>query len=93
MQRYNQFVSVPLQGSTAPGISTGEALSAMERLAASSLPQGMTFEWTELALQEKLTGNTAIYLFVLAIVFVFLLHQALSTLQHVSRRLVVQCSR
>ncbi|MEM8686585.1 MAG: multidrug efflux RND transporter permease subunit [Pseudomonadota bacterium] len=73
VQRYNQFVSVPLQGSTAPGVSTGEALEAMERLAASSLPQGMTFEWTELALQEKLTGNTAIYLFVLAIVFVFLL--------------------
>ena len=73
VQRYNQFVSVPLQGSTSPGISSGDALQAMEKLAAETLPQGMTFEWTELALQEKLTGNTAIYLFVLAIVMVFLL--------------------
>ena len=76
VQRYNQFVSVPLQGSTAPGTSTGEALAAMEALAAQNLPQGMTFEWTELALQEKLTGNTAVYLFVLAIVVVFLLLSA-----------------
>ena len=76
VQRYNQFVSVPLQGSPAPGVSTGDALAAMEAIAAGNLPQGMTFEWTELALQEKLTGNTAIYLFVLAIVVVFLLLSA-----------------
>ncbi|MEM7429793.1 MAG: multidrug efflux RND transporter permease subunit [Pseudomonadota bacterium] len=73
VQRYNQFVSVPLQGSTSPGTSSGDALRAMEKIAMETLPQGMTFEWTELALQEKLTGNTAIYLFVLAIVMVFLL--------------------
>ena len=73
VQRYNQFVSVPLQGSTASGVSTGEALQIMENLAAQNLPQGMTFEWTELALQEKQTGNTAIYLFGLAIIVVFLL--------------------
>jgi len=73
VQRYNQFVSVPLQGSTAPGVSTGEALTIMENLAAQNLPQGMTFEWTELALQEKQSGNMAIYLFGLAIAVVFLL--------------------
>ncbi|MGI9513092.1 MAG: efflux RND transporter permease subunit [Anderseniella sp.] len=73
VQRYNQFVSVPLQGSTAPGVSTGEALEIMENMAAQTLPQGMTYEWTELALQEKQTGNTAIYLFALAIAVVFLL--------------------
>ncbi|MGB5214427.1 MAG: efflux RND transporter permease subunit, partial [Anderseniella sp.] len=73
VQRYNQFVSVPLQGSTAPGVSTGEALEIMENLAAQNLPQGMTFEWTELALQEKQTGNTALFLFALAIAVVFLL--------------------
>ena len=73
VQRYNQFVSVPLQGATAAGFSTGEALTIMEDLAAQNLPQGMTFEWTELALQEKQTGNTAIYLFGLAIAVVFLL--------------------
>ena len=73
VQRYNQFVSVPLQGYTAPGVSTGEALNIMENLAAQNLPQGMTFEWTELALQEKQTGNTALFLFALAIAVVFLL--------------------
>ncbi len=72
IQRYNMYVSVPLQGSTPPGISSSISLDAMERLAAETLVPGQGFEWTELALQERATGNTAIYVFVLAIVFVFL---------------------
>ena len=72
VQRYNLYPSVPLQGSVAPGYSSGEALTIMEKLAAGSLSQGLGFEWTELALQQKNAGNTALYIFALAILIVFL---------------------
>ena len=71
VQRYNLFPSVPVQGDTRPGVSSGQALDAMERLA-QSLPQGFGYEWTELAYQQRATGNTAIYIFALAVLFVFL---------------------
>jgi len=72
VQRYNLYVSVPLQGNAAPGVSSGQALAAMERLAAAALPAGMSAEWTELALQQTRTGNTAVYIFGLCVLFVFL---------------------
>jgi HAE1 family hydrophobic/amphiphilic exporter-1 len=72
VQRYNMYVSVPVQGNPAPGVSTGTALDKMEALAGQILPQGTTFEWTELALQERQTGNTAVFIFALSVVFVFL---------------------
>jgi len=72
VQRYNMYVSVPLQGNAAPGIATGDALKAMEKVASETLPQGTSFEWTELALQESQTGNTAILIFGLSVLFVFL---------------------
>ncbi len=72
VQRYNMYVSVPVQGNPAPGVSTGSALDKMEALAGQILPQGTTFEWTELALQERQTGNTAVFIFALSVVFVFL---------------------
>ncbi len=72
VQRYNMYVSVPLQGNAAPGVSTGDALKAMETVATQTLPQGTSFEWTELALQESQTGNTAILIFGLSVLFVFL---------------------
>jgi HAE1 family hydrophobic/amphiphilic exporter-1 len=71
VQRYNAYISVPIQ-LTAAGMSSGEAIAIVERLAAETLPAGVGFEWTELALQEKLVGNTAVYIFALAVVFVFL---------------------
>ncbi|TCL65158.1 multidrug efflux RND transporter permease subunit [Rhizobium sp. BK251] len=72
VQRYNMYVSVPLQGNPAPGTSTGTALDKMEAIAAETLPPGTGFEWTELAFQERNTGNTAIYIFALSVIFVFL---------------------
>ncbi len=72
MQRYNMYVSVPLQGNAAPGVSTGAALDQMEALAAKTLPQGTSFNWTELAFQERATGNTAVFIFALSVIFVFL---------------------
>ncbi|MEL6566405.1 MAG: multidrug efflux RND transporter permease subunit [Pseudomonadota bacterium] len=77
VQRYNQQVSVPVQGSAAPGVSTGDALIAMERLAETVLPPGLDYEWTELALQERNQGNTASYIFAFSVLFAFLFLAAL----------------
>ena len=72
VQRYNMYVSVPLQGNAAPGVSTGTALDTMETLAKNALPPGSSFEWTELAFQERQVGNTAVLIFGLSVLFVFL---------------------
>jgi len=72
VQRYNMYVSVPLQGNAVPGVSSGQALDTMERLARETLPQGISTQWTELAFQERATGNTAVYIFALSVLFVFL---------------------
>ncbi len=69
--RYNLFPAAAVQGAALPGISTGEALEKMEALAA-DLPPGFSFEWTELALQEKLADNSIFVIFTLAVVLVFL---------------------
>ncbi|WP_419815345.1 efflux RND transporter permease subunit [Glacieibacterium sp.] len=71
--RHNLYPASELQGDTMPGFSSGQALDAMESLAAKTLPDGFGFEWTELAYQEKTQGNTASIVFALAVVFVFLL--------------------
>ena len=71
--RHNLYPSAELQGATKPGFSSGQALNAMEGLAAKNLPDGFGFEWTELAYQEKTQGNTAAIVFALAVVSVFLL--------------------
>jgi HAE1 family hydrophobic/amphiphilic exporter-1 len=71
--RYNLFPAAEVQGATLPGFSTGQAIAAMEQLVATNLPAGFGFEWTEIALQEKIAGNTAAVAFSLAVVFVFLL--------------------
>ena len=72
VQRYNMYVSVPVQGNAVPGVSTGEAIQKMEALADEMLPPGTTFEWTELAYQETNTGGSAVWIFALSVVFVFL---------------------
>ena len=55
-----------------PGVSSGQALDIMKELAAEKLPQGITFEWTDLSYQEAKVGRTGYYIFVLGVVFVFL---------------------
>ena len=74
--RYNMFPAAEVQGDAAPGYSSGQAMLAIEELAAKSLPPGMTIEWTDLAFQERLAGNTALYIFPLCVLFVFLVHSA-----------------
>ncbi len=75
--RYNLYPATDIQGDTKPGASTGQAMEAMERLARERLPAGLTYEWTDLAYQQKLAGNSAIESFVLAVVFVFIFLAAL----------------
>jgi len=75
--RYNLYPAAEVQLSMAHGYSTGQGIEAVEKIAAERLPAGFGFEWTEIALQEKLAGNTAIIAFGLAVVFVFLLLAAL----------------
>ncbi len=70
--RYNMFPAVELDGNTAPGFSSGQSLVTMEKLAAETLPTGYTTEWTDIAFQQRLAGNTAAIVFALAVVFVFL---------------------
>src|SRR5436190_11457096 len=70
--RYNLYPAAEVQGSVLPGYSTGYALAAMEQLAADRLPDGFGFEWTDLAYQQKLAGNTGLLVFGASIVFVFL---------------------
>jgi HAE1 family hydrophobic/amphiphilic exporter-1 len=75
--RYNLFPAAEIQGDAAAGHSTGQALDSLERLARERLPPGYGFEWTELAFQERLAGNSGLAIFGAAVVFVFLLLAAL----------------
>ena len=70
--RYNLYPSAELDGAAAPGYSQGQAMAIMEKMAVETLPEGFGYEWTTLAYQQQRAGNTAIFAFVLAVVFVFL---------------------
>jgi len=74
--RYNAFPSADLNGVAAPGFSSGQAERAMERIAKEVLPRGITFEWTDLTYQEILAGNTALLVFPLCVLLVFLVLSA-----------------
>ena len=70
--RYNGFLTADINGGAAPGFSSGEAQAAIARVADETLPKGFGFEWTDLTYQEVLAGNSAILVFPLAILLVFL---------------------
>ena len=72
MPRYNIYPAAELDGAAAPGFSQGQAIDIMQKLAAETLPDGFAYEWTTLAYQQLRAGNTAVFAFVLAVVFVFL---------------------
>lgn len=73
LPRYNLYPAIDLLGDVASGYSTDEALTSMENLAKQYLPNGIGYEWTEIAYQQKSVGNTATIAFILSVVFVFLL--------------------
>lgn len=70
--RYNMYRSAIIQGQPAPGYSSGDAIAAMERVAADFFPHGYQYEWTGMAYQEVLAGNQAIFAFALALIFIYL---------------------
>src|SRR5947209_14467201 len=72
LQRYNMFRTAEVNGANGPGISTGEALTVMEDLAAKDLPQGYGYQWTSIAFQEKEAGGSQGPIFGMAMIFVFL---------------------
>ena len=72
VMHYNGFPSADISGGPAPGYSSGQATAAIEKIVSESLPDGMTYEWTDLTFQEKRVGNTAIYIFALAVLLAFL---------------------
>ena len=76
VQRYDLYDTAEINGNSAPGYSSGQALAAMKEVAAQVLPRQYSYEWTELAYQEELAGNTALFIFPLCILFVWLTHSA-----------------
>ncbi|MCY1074018.1 efflux RND transporter permease subunit [Archangium lansingense] len=76
IQHYNLFRSATINGQGAPGVSTGQALEAMEAVARQGLPAGFTFEWTGLSLEQKQSAGKVALIFALGVVFVFLVLSA-----------------
>jgi multidrug efflux pump len=74
--RYNAFRSADLNGAAAPGYSSGQAQSAITRILNETLPKGFAFEWTELTYQQILAGNTALLVFPICVLLVFLVLSA-----------------
>jgi multidrug efflux pump len=70
--RYNAFRAADLNGAPAPGYSTGQAQAAITKILEETLPRGMSFEWTELTYQQILSGNTALFVFPICVLLVFL---------------------
>lgn len=70
--RYNQFASVQLNGNAAPGFSSADAMAAMERVAADTLPPGFSYDWSTMSFQEREAGGKVGFLFALALVFAYL---------------------
>lgn len=76
VQRYNLYYSADINGNTLPGISSGQMIEKIERLARDNLPVGFAIEWTDLTYQQILAGDTLIYIFPLCVIFVFLVLSA-----------------
>jgi multidrug efflux pump len=70
---YNVYLASDINGAPAPGFSSGQATTAMERVLSKTLPTGYGYEWTELAYQQKSASNTAIVVFPLCVLLVFLI--------------------
>jgi multidrug efflux pump subunit AcrB len=72
LTRYNMYPAATINGLTAPGISSGQAIEIMERLAEQELPQAMAYEWTDMSYLELQAGSTGMIIFGFAVVMVFL---------------------
>lgn len=73
LTRYNMFTSAMINGEPSPGFSSGDAIRAVEEVAVQKLPKGFTYEWSGMTREEILSGDQAIYIFIVCLVFVYLL--------------------
>ncbi|WP_165671488.1 efflux RND transporter permease subunit [Metapseudomonas otitidis] len=72
VMHYNGFITAEINGAAAPGYSSGQAEDAIAKLLKEELPNGMTYEWTDLTYQQILAGNTAVFIFPLCVLLAFL---------------------
>ncbi|WNG47851.1 multidrug efflux RND transporter permease subunit [Archangium minus] len=72
IRHYNLFRAAEINGQAAPGVSSGQALEAMEQIASQVLPQGMSSEWTGISLEQKESGGQTMIIFALGLLFVYL---------------------
>jgi multidrug efflux pump len=77
VMHYNGYTAADINGGPAPGYSSGQAQKAMEEVARAELPNGMTFEWTDLTFQQILAGNSMVFVFPLVVLLVFIVLAAL----------------
>ncbi len=70
--RYNLYPAADINGDTLPGFSSGQSIETMEKIVKEKLPDGFSYEWTDIAYQQKIAGNAALYIFPLCVLFVFL---------------------
>lgn len=70
---YNGYPSADISGGAMPGVSSGQAVALMERLAQEVLPEGVTYEWTDLTYQHKLAGSSALFIFPLCVLLAYLI--------------------
>lgn len=73
LTRYNMYTSAMINGDAAPGYSSGDAIRAIQEVAAKELPRGFAYEWSGMTREEVLSGDQAIYIFIICLVFVYLL--------------------
>ncbi|WP_419802453.1 efflux RND transporter permease subunit [Mucilaginibacter sp.] len=73
LTRYNMYTSAMINGDASAGYSSGDAINAINKIAAEKLPKGYSFEWSGMTREQILSGNQAIYIFIICLVFVYLL--------------------
>jgi len=76
LTRYNMFTAAMVNGEAKPGYSSGDALAAIQQVASQNLPRGFTYEWSGMTREEILSGNQAIFIFLICLLFVYLLLSA-----------------
>ncbi|MBO0936414.1 efflux RND transporter permease subunit [Fibrella sp. HMF5335] len=76
LTRYNMYTSAMVNGDAAPGYSSGDAIKAIEAVAANELPRGFGYEWSGITREEIISGDQAIYIFAICLVFVYILLMA-----------------
>jgi hydrophobic/amphiphilic exporter-1 (mainly G- bacteria), HAE1 family len=71
--RYNMYTAAMINGDAAPGFTSGEAITAIKEVADSTLPRGYTFEWSGMTREQIISGDQAVYIFIICLLFVYLL--------------------